>query len=72
MSHVHKDYDHKGSVGEKVSGRDPQKAWHQDELVGGKVTLTTSKDVSPEAEKCTALEAVSKQRLVKTQQTEKA
>jgi hypothetical protein len=33
--------------------------------------LLASKDVYPEAEESTALKAVTKQRLVKTQQTEK-
>jgi hypothetical protein len=38
---LHKDYDLKGSVEKKVSGREPQGAWPQDELIGGcKVTLT--------------------------------
>jgi hypothetical protein len=32
---LHKDYDCKDSV-EKVSGRDSQGAWRQDELIGGK------------------------------------
>jgi hypothetical protein len=31
-----KNYDHKGSVAKKISGRDPQEAWCQDELIGGK------------------------------------
>jgi hypothetical protein len=33
---LHKDYDRKGSVGGKFSDRDPQGAWRQDELIGGK------------------------------------
>jgi hypothetical protein len=34
---LHKDYGRKGSVAkEKLSGRDPQGAWSQDELIGGK------------------------------------
>jgi hypothetical protein len=36
---VHEDYDHydrKGSVEKKISGRESQGAWHQDELIGGK------------------------------------
>jgi hypothetical protein len=34
---LHKDYDSKSPVGGKnPSGRDPQGAWHQDELIGGK------------------------------------
>jgi hypothetical protein len=34
---LHKDYDRKGSVGNKeICGRDPQGAWRQDELNGGK------------------------------------
>jgi hypothetical protein len=32
---LHKDYDRKGSV-EKISGRDPQDVWRQDELTGSK------------------------------------
>jgi hypothetical protein len=30
------DYDGNGSVSKKKSGRDPQKAWSQDELIGSK------------------------------------
>jgi hypothetical protein len=30
------DYDHKGSVGKKISGFESQGAWHQDEIIGGK------------------------------------
>jgi hypothetical protein len=40
---LHKDYYRKGSVEKKISGREPQGAWRQDELIGGKppvVTLT--------------------------------
>jgi hypothetical protein len=34
---LHKDYDHKGSLGkQKISCREQQGAWRQDELVGGK------------------------------------
>jgi hypothetical protein len=32
---LYKDYDRKGSVAKKNSGRDPQGAWLQDELIGG-------------------------------------
>jgi hypothetical protein len=32
---LHKDYDRKGST-EKISGRDSQGVWRQDELIGGK------------------------------------
>jgi hypothetical protein len=32
---LQKDYDHKGSV-EKISDREAQGAWRQDELIGGK------------------------------------
>jgi hypothetical protein len=32
---LHEDYDRKGSV-EKISGREFQVAWRQDELIGGK------------------------------------
>jgi hypothetical protein len=31
---LHKDYDSKKSC-EKISGRNPQGAWRQDELIGG-------------------------------------
>jgi hypothetical protein len=30
---LHKDYDQKGSVAKKISGRDPPMAWRQDELI---------------------------------------
>jgi hypothetical protein len=33
---VHKDNDRKGSVVKKISGRDSQGAWRQDEVTGGK------------------------------------
>jgi hypothetical protein len=34
---LYKDYDRKGSVAKKKnSGRDPQEAWKQQELIGGK------------------------------------
>jgi hypothetical protein len=33
---LHKNYYRKGSVEKKISGRDPQGAWRQDELIGGK------------------------------------
>jgi hypothetical protein len=33
---LHKDYDRKGSVEKKISGRESQGAWRQDELIGGK------------------------------------
>jgi hypothetical protein len=33
---LHKDYDCEGSVEKEISGRDPQGAWRQDELMGGK------------------------------------
>jgi hypothetical protein len=36
---LHKDYDCKSSVTEKISGRDPQRAWFQDELFGGKLPV---------------------------------
>jgi hypothetical protein len=32
---LHKDYDRKGSVAKKFSGRESQGAWRQDELIGG-------------------------------------
>jgi hypothetical protein len=31
---LHEDYDCKGSVERKITGHDPQGAWHQDELIG--------------------------------------
>jgi hypothetical protein len=30
------DYDRKGSVEKRISGREPQGAWRQDEVIGGK------------------------------------
>jgi hypothetical protein len=33
---LHKDYKRKGPVAKKSSGHEPQEAWHQDELIGGK------------------------------------
>jgi hypothetical protein len=36
-----KDYDRKGSVGKNISGRGPQGAWQQDELIGGKLPVAT-------------------------------
>jgi hypothetical protein len=36
---LHKDYDRKGSFAKKkntISGHEPQGAWRQDELIGGK------------------------------------
>jgi hypothetical protein len=33
---LHKDYYRKGAVAKKISGRDPQRAWRQGELIGGK------------------------------------
>jgi hypothetical protein len=33
---LHKDYDRKGSVVKKISGREPQGAWCQEELIGSK------------------------------------
>jgi hypothetical protein len=34
---LHKDYDRKGSVAKrKDAGREPQEAWRQDDLIGGK------------------------------------
>jgi hypothetical protein len=35
---LHKDYYRKSSVG-KNSGRGPQEAWRQDELIGGKLPV---------------------------------
>jgi hypothetical protein len=37
---LHKDYDPKGSAAKrKNSGHEPQEAWHQDELIGGKPSV---------------------------------
>jgi hypothetical protein len=33
---LYKDYDSKGSVEKNISGREPQGAWRQDELIDGK------------------------------------
>jgi hypothetical protein len=33
---LHKDYYRWSSVEKKISGREPQEAWSQDELIGGK------------------------------------
>jgi hypothetical protein len=33
---LHKDYDHKGSIEKKMSGREFQGDWRQDELIGFK------------------------------------
>jgi hypothetical protein len=37
---LHKYYDHKGSVGGKISGHEPQGAWRLDEVIGCKPTVT--------------------------------
>jgi hypothetical protein len=37
---LHKDYYRKGSVENNISGSESQGAWRQDEVIGGKVTLT--------------------------------
>jgi hypothetical protein len=36
---LHKNYDRKGSIAKKKSGRDPQEAWCEDELIGGKLPV---------------------------------
>jgi hypothetical protein len=36
---LHKDYEGNGSVAKKNSGREPQEAWRQDELIDGKPTV---------------------------------
>jgi hypothetical protein len=37
---LHKDYDRKCSVAKKkISGREPQGAWSQDEMIGGKLPV---------------------------------
>jgi hypothetical protein len=33
---LQKDYDRKSSAAKKISGRDSQGAWQQDEVIGGK------------------------------------
>jgi hypothetical protein len=33
---LRKGYDHKGSVAKKISGRESQEAWRQDELIDAK------------------------------------
>jgi hypothetical protein len=33
---LHKDYDRKGSTAKKKSGRESQRDWRQDKLIGGK------------------------------------
>jgi hypothetical protein len=33
---LHNDYDRKSLAAKKISGRDPQEAWRQDEQIGGK------------------------------------
>jgi hypothetical protein len=39
---LHKGYDRKDSVEKKISGRDPQGVWRQDELIGGKLQVVKS------------------------------
>jgi hypothetical protein len=34
-----KDYDRKGSTEKKISGRDPEGAWRQAEVIGGKTPV---------------------------------
>jgi hypothetical protein len=36
---LHENYDPKGSVTKKTSGREPQGDWRQDELIGGKLSV---------------------------------
>jgi hypothetical protein len=36
---LHKGYDHKGSVAKKNLVENPQGAWRQDELIGGKLPV---------------------------------
>jgi hypothetical protein len=33
---LHKDHDRKGSVEKEISSHEPEGAWRQDELIGGK------------------------------------
>jgi hypothetical protein len=35
----HKNYDHKSLVEKQISGRDSQGAWHQDVLIGRKLSF---------------------------------
>jgi hypothetical protein len=41
---LHKDYDCKGSVEKKISGRESHGALHQDELIGGKPPVCELED----------------------------
>jgi hypothetical protein len=43
-SMLHKYYDCKGSVEKKISGRESQGAWRQDELIGGKPPVVNNSD----------------------------
>jgi hypothetical protein len=36
---LHKDYDRKGSVAKKISIHEPEEAWRQDQLIGGKLSV---------------------------------
>jgi hypothetical protein len=36
---LHNDYDSKGSVAKNNSDHEPQEAWRQDELIGGKLLV---------------------------------
>jgi hypothetical protein len=36
---LHKDSERKTSIAKKISGRDPQGAWRQDELIDGKLPV---------------------------------
>jgi hypothetical protein len=36
---LHKDYNRTGLVAKKISGREPQGTWRQDELIGIKPTV---------------------------------
>jgi hypothetical protein len=36
---LHKHYERKVSVAKIISGREPQRAWRQDELLGGKLSV---------------------------------
>jgi hypothetical protein len=46
---LHKDYDRKGSGERKISDRESQGAWRQDELIGGKPPVVKSQSVSLES-----------------------
>jgi hypothetical protein len=48
---LHKDYDSKGSVA-KRTGREPQEAWRQNELIGCKLLAKTSSNLAVKLVTC--------------------